>query len=145
MPIRLLTSEQKIEDDAAARAWIESHTTAAGDSPADCPPFWLDIVEPDPAAIDWLAEQFRFHPLTIEDLRSPNERGKLETYDSYLFLIAHAVDVENVPPVARGTNPGKAGRVEPRHLRHLIHQHPHATAKPGQQIPKAGDNPICRD
>ncbi len=147
MPVRLLTENQKIEDDAAARAWVESHIPPDGDSQAGCPPFWLDIVEPDPAAIDWLAAQFHFHPLTIEDLKSPNERGKLETYDSYLFLIAHAVDVEDVPPATRGTNPAKAGRVEPRHLpQHLTHpghQHPQPTTIAQQSGPKPTDNPIC--
>ncbi|MDQ2809601.1 MAG: magnesium transporter CorA family protein [Chloroflexota bacterium] len=143
MPIRLLTGDQKIEDDAAARAWIESHTTPDGDPQAACPPFWLDIIEPDLPAIDWLAEQFRFHPLTIEDLKSPNERGKLETYDSYLFLIVHAVDVENVPPATRGTNPAQAGRVEPRHLPHPGHQHPQPTTSAEQSGPKPTANPIC--
>ncbi len=144
MPIRLLTGDQKIEDEAAVRAWVEAQGHTDCSAQADCPPFWLDIIEPDPAAIDWLAEQFRFHPLTIEDLKSPNERGKLETYDSYLFLIVHAVDVEKVAPAPHGTNPAKAGLMAPRRLPHPGHQHPGPPTTAMQKgAPEDPANPIC--
>src|SRR4051794_7720083 len=84
MPLRLLTPDGKIADSAAARAWVEANIPPGCPRSVATPPFWLDIVEPDDGAFDWLAAYFHFHPLTIEDLRSPNERGKLETYDNYL-------------------------------------------------------------
>jgi Mg2+ and Co2+ transporter CorA len=94
MPLRVLTTESKITDGAEARRWIEQNVPRGCTKVHDRPLFWLDIIEPDPAAIDWLASYFHFHPLTIEDLRSPNERGKIEIYDGYVFIIAHGVFVE---------------------------------------------------
>lgn len=35
------------------------------------------------------AEQFKLHPLTIEDCIRRNQRCKLETYEEYLFLVWH--------------------------------------------------------
>jgi magnesium transporter len=35
---------------------------------------------------------FGFHPLAIEDCLTPSERPKVDEYDTYLFLVIHAVD-----------------------------------------------------
>src|SRR5690349_11636069 len=94
MAMRLLTRDSKIDNSAETQAWIEARSTSEQGAARACPPFWLDIIEPHEEAFDWLATHFHFHPLTIEDLRSPNERGKLETYEGYIFLIAHSVFVE---------------------------------------------------
>ncbi|HEX7050030.1 MAG TPA: magnesium/cobalt transporter CorA [Longimicrobiales bacterium] len=52
---------------------------------------WLDIDSRNDA--DWrlLSEVFHFHPLAIEDTRSPNCRIKLEEYEGYLFVVAREI------------------------------------------------------
>ncbi|HUS16569.1 MAG TPA: CorA family divalent cation transporter, partial [Chloroflexia bacterium] len=137
MPLRLLTAEGKQEDGAAIRKWVAAHMPVGSAHHKDCPGFWLDIVEPDDAAISWLAEHFHFHPLTIEDLRSPNERGKIELYESYLFLIAHSVEVEGVR-----IDPHK--RVGQGHDgRHTGHQHPQPNPPAAVTGKLPSDNPVC--
>jgi magnesium transporter len=140
MPIRLLVGDEKIEDADKARQWVEAHTQAGCTPGEECPTFWLDIIEPDRPAIEWVAGHFQFHPLTVEDLLSPNERGKLEVYDSYLFIIAHSVEIENRTQPARGNNPGLAHRRDPVHPEH---QHTPARISAARSSPAQADNPIC--
>ena len=37
----------------------------------------------------WLEEHFDFHPLDYEDVRSRNQRPKVDEYDDYLFIVLH--------------------------------------------------------
>ena len=50
---------------------------------------WYHVEEPHAADFGWLAENFRFHPLDLEDVASINQRPKLDVYDDYLFLVVH--------------------------------------------------------
>jgi magnesium transporter len=59
---------------------------------------WVDIQQPDDTDVDLLKENFRIHPLTIEDCIMPNARPKLEKfgddkYNNYLFIIVHAIEI----------------------------------------------------
>jgi magnesium transporter len=45
----------------------------------------------DTGAISGLAEFFRIHPLTVEDILSTEQRPKLEEFDRYLFISIRAV------------------------------------------------------
>ncbi len=57
---------------------------------------WLNVSNPTEQDLDWLARTYRFHPLTIDDIRHFNQRAKVEAYDDasargndphgYLFL-----------------------------------------------------------
>ncbi len=47
---------------------------------------WLDVSMPSEDDLAWLAREYKFHPLAIEDCRNFNQRAKVETYDDYLFL-----------------------------------------------------------
>ena len=49
--------------------------------------FWLDVEAPDNDDYQLLDKVFRFHPLTIEDVRHQNQRPKLEEYPGYAFLV----------------------------------------------------------
>ncbi|MBP9913304.1 MAG: magnesium/cobalt transporter CorA [Opitutaceae bacterium] len=54
---------------------------------------WVDLDDPTPEEIKSILEGvFQFHPLAIEDCSTPNQLPKVEDYDEYLFLVAHAVD-----------------------------------------------------
>ncbi|MDD3818250.1 MAG: magnesium/cobalt transporter CorA [Actinomycetota bacterium] len=66
-------------------------------SPEDIIPFikdskyliWIDIENPSRENMQFLQEQFNFHPLDIEDCLSIIERPKLDEYDNYFFLVLH--------------------------------------------------------
>jgi magnesium transporter len=80
-----------------AGAWIKSASTAeelllyknsAGIT-------WINIngVEPSPD-ISRLAQAFRIHPLTVEDIMDTKQRPKAEEFDDYLFVILKSVSPE---------------------------------------------------
>jgi magnesium transporter len=48
---------------------------------------WINIEEPRLADRVWLAENFPFHELDLEDVASHNQRPKLDEYPDYLFLV----------------------------------------------------------
>jgi magnesium transporter len=48
---------------------------------------WIQIEEPRLADRMWLAENFDFHELDLEDVASRNQRPKLDEYPDYLFLV----------------------------------------------------------
>ncbi len=50
----------------------------------------MDLVLPTAEEVDWLQAQFPyFHPLNLEDIRSPIERPKVDNDDHYLFVVMH--------------------------------------------------------
>jgi magnesium transporter len=50
---------------------------------------WINIERPSPVDQAWLEEHFEFHPLDHEDVRSRNQRPKIDEYDDYLFIVLH--------------------------------------------------------
>jgi magnesium transporter len=44
--------------------------------------------------LNYLKENFHFHPLDIEDCRSINQRPKIDIYDDYYFMILHFPDFD---------------------------------------------------
>jgi magnesium transporter len=50
---------------------------------------WHNIQDPTDEDLDFLKDNFHFHPLDIEDCRSVNQRPKIDIYDDYYFLILH--------------------------------------------------------
>jgi magnesium transporter len=50
---------------------------------------WINIDEPRLADRQWLADNFPFHELDLEDVASHNQRPKLDEYDEYMFLVMH--------------------------------------------------------
>jgi magnesium transporter len=53
--------------------------------------FWLDIDAPDDDDYRLLSDTFKFHPLTIEDVKHQNQRPKLEGYDGYVFAVLFVI------------------------------------------------------
>src|SRR2546427_524119 len=49
--------------------------------------FWLDIESPDETDYQLLEETFKFHSLTIEDVRHQNQRPKVDEYPDYNFAV----------------------------------------------------------
>jgi magnesium transporter len=50
---------------------------------------WINIERPGPVDQAWLEEHFEFHALDYEDIRSRNQRPKIDAYDDYLFIVLH--------------------------------------------------------
>jgi magnesium transporter len=50
---------------------------------------WINIERPRGLEQAWLEERFDFHPLDYEDVRSRNQRPKVDEYDDYLFIVLH--------------------------------------------------------
>ena len=50
---------------------------------------WINIERPRSLEQAWLEEHFDFHPLDYEDVRSRNQRPKVDEYDEYLFCVLH--------------------------------------------------------
>src|SRR3954469_18126476 len=50
---------------------------------------WINIERPRSVDMAWLEERFDFHPLDYEDVRSRNQRPKVDEYDDYIFIVLH--------------------------------------------------------
>jgi magnesium transporter len=55
---------------------------------------WVDLDEAKDEEIRQLGELFRFHPLTIDDCLSGQQRPKVEVYEDYLFMVLRDPDLE---------------------------------------------------
>ena len=54
---------------------------------------WVDLDNPTDDEIKNILEGvFQFHPLAIEDCVTPSSLPKIEDYETYLFMVTHAVD-----------------------------------------------------
>jgi magnesium transporter len=65
---------------------------------------WTDIVNPTRKEMDYLASNFPFHPLDLDDCLSRKQRPKIDEYAEYLFLIFQ-FSVYN--PETRVSNPNQ--------------------------------------
>src|SRR5213596_2865608 len=50
---------------------------------------WLNIEAPTAIETAYLAENFDFHELDLEDVLSTRQRPKIDEYDDYLFVVLH--------------------------------------------------------
>lgn len=50
---------------------------------------WVNVEKPTPKEIEYLAKNYLFHPLDLEDCRSRIELPKIDEYENYLFLVLH--------------------------------------------------------
>lgn len=50
---------------------------------------WFDIVNPVRDDLSLLQEEFGLHPLAVEDAVAAHQRSKIESYDTYWFLVVH--------------------------------------------------------
>src|ERR1700712_3124336 len=48
---------------------------------------WINIERPRSLELAWLEEHFDFHSLDYEDVRSRNQRPKVDEYDEFLFIV----------------------------------------------------------
>ena len=50
---------------------------------------WINIEQPTEKETEYLAQNFPFHPLDLDDCLSRKQRPKIDEYKKYLFLILH--------------------------------------------------------
>jgi magnesium transporter len=63
--------------------------------------FWLDIEAPDEDDFKLLEQTFKFHPLTIEDIKHQQQRPKVDEYPDYNFTVIFQILWENNEVVMR--------------------------------------------
>jgi len=58
---------------------------------------WIYIEKPSPNEVQFLAQQFNFHPLNLDDILSRIQRPKIDEYEDHLFIVLHfpVFDKEN--------------------------------------------------
>ena len=59
---------------------------------ADTNIVWVDVADPTSADFDELAQEFGFHPLSIEDCRQEHQRPKVEEFPGYYFLVLYEAE-----------------------------------------------------
>src|SRR5918998_382573 len=50
---------------------------------------WADVSDPTGKDFEELAEEFKFHPLSIEDCRNAHQRPKIEEFNGYYFIVVY--------------------------------------------------------
>jgi len=50
---------------------------------------WVNIEKPTSAETDYLADNYHFHPLDLDDCLSRRQRPKLDEYEDYVFIVLH--------------------------------------------------------
>jgi magnesium transporter len=80
-----------------AGAWIKKEQTVAEllrhKNPAGLT--WINMDGLDRTdEVNRIAEAFRIHPLTVEDILDTNHRPKVEEFDDYLFIILKSIGTE---------------------------------------------------
>jgi magnesium transporter len=50
---------------------------------------WIDAVNLAPSDIEEVLESFNFHELDVEAVMEPNQRARIDSYDTYMFLTLH--------------------------------------------------------
>jgi len=53
---------------------------------------WVDLEHPSPEETDLLGERFGLHPVAVETCREKTANPLVHDYESYLFLVLHAVN-----------------------------------------------------
>jgi magnesium transporter len=61
--------------------------------PAEGEFVWIDLVGASDAELAELRQKFGFHPLALDDVRSYEQRPKLEEFGDHLFLVVHRLEV----------------------------------------------------
>ena len=79
--IRRKKAGAEAETSAGAKLNVES-VTSGGLT-------WINIEAPTRLETDYLAQNYPFHPLDLDDCLSRIQRPKIDVYDDYLFLVFH--------------------------------------------------------
>ena len=81
--------------DSQARRFVENFPASALSDFAVQPHnvVWADVSDPTGRDFAQLAEEFGFHPLSIEDCRGGHQRPKIEEYPGYYFIVVYEAEL----------------------------------------------------
>ena len=101
--LRLIAREELLESapESAASTIAESDASNLHTGRPQCRAqefIWVDVTDPDDEDFRLLAARFNLHPLIVEDIQCHEDRPKLHNYDDYLYIIFHAITIENNAP-----------------------------------------------
>jgi len=54
---------------------------------------WADVTDPTSQDFEELAEEFGFHPLSIEDCQNAHQRPKVEEFTGYYFIVLYEAEL----------------------------------------------------
>ena len=60
--------------------------------------FWMDIICPSPKEVYDVSQVFGLHPLTTEDIQTPDTREKCEVFSKYVFLVIKSFEKDQFQP-----------------------------------------------
>jgi magnesium transporter len=69
--------------EAVKPSWLRPETAV---------PLWVDLKDPTPDESRILTDVFHFHELAVEDAIAEIHHPKVESYNSYLYIILHGID-----------------------------------------------------
>jgi len=64
---------------------------------------WVNIVKPTKREIEYLAQNYQFHQLDLDDCLSKTQRPKVDTYKEYVFWVLHFPIYNKVKRIASHT------------------------------------------
>jgi len=50
---------------------------------------WIDIHNPTNQDLEYVAKNYKLHPLILKELGTPSQRSKAEIYNDYIYLVTH--------------------------------------------------------
>src|SRR3989344_2087935 len=50
---------------------------------------WIDIAKPTKEDIEFVAKQYKFHPIILDELLHVSAHSRVDIYDQYLYLTYH--------------------------------------------------------
>jgi len=80
---RMRKKKAGAEAEISAEAKLHVESVTAGELT------WVNIEAPTRLETDYLAQNYTFHPLDLDDCLSRIQRPKIDVYDDYLFLVFH--------------------------------------------------------
>jgi magnesium transporter len=75
--------KKRVRDEPASQESTKVETITYGDLT------WINIPSPTKQDIEWLAQNYQFNPLALDDCLSRRQISKLDVYPGYLFFIFH--------------------------------------------------------
>jgi len=73
----------------------DTQSVPAADQPLDISTIkygdltWVNVPHPTEREVEWLATNYNFHPLAMDDVLSRKQISKIDTYPGYLFFVFH--------------------------------------------------------
>ncbi len=68
---------------------VTATTASVKSAIANSEPFWLDLGDLDDDAVGLLRDDFKVHPLALEDAQKFDQRPKLEAYEKHVHLVLY--------------------------------------------------------